>query len=80
MCVCARKCACVSTCVIRVVHKFISQSNQWQDAYPEYPMIDCRLHKAKTEIQNLFTWCKSLLVRENGKLDTYTVLLLGASP
>lgn len=27
-----------------------------------------------------FTLCKSLLVSENGKFDTYTVLLLGARP
>lgn len=26
------------------------------------------------------TLCRSLLVRENGRLDTYTVLLLGAKP
>ena len=26
------------------------------------------------------TLCRSLLVREKGRLDTYTVLLLGAKP
>lgn len=28
----------------------------------------------------VFTLCRSLFVRENGKLATYTVLLLGANP
>lgn len=35
----------------------------------------------KTRLLKLaFTLCRSLFVREKGKLETYTVLLLGASP
>lgn len=39
-------------------------------------------HLAKTVDGSpiIITLCRSLLVRENGRFDTYTVLLLGAKP